>query len=185
MQRKVRTMLLVCAIVIGVVALWYVVTGKRQAKLISPLSDQSKVLGDVAIPIPTFTPTPTVTPSPTPTRKPTPRPTATPTPTPRPTPIIVTSSELETFFSKYSGEYSVDKELLKRIANCESGFNTNASSHGYAGLFQFSEGIWTSTRTLMGQNPDANLRSNAEEAIRTAAFMVSQNHLYIWPNCNK
>ena len=128
---------------------------------------------------PTITPTPTATPSPTLT----PTPTATPSPTLAP--IIILPKDLDDLFTRYSNEYSVDKELLKRIANCESSLNPNVSTNLYAGLFQFAEPIWIQTRTLMGQNPDTNLRFNAEESIRTAAFMISQGHLGIWPNCGK
>lgn len=112
-----------------------------------------------------------------------PAPTATPIPTL--TPVIILSKDLDELFTKYSNEYSIDKELLKRIANCESSLNLDAGTGSYAGLFQFAEPIWIQTRTLMRQNPDINLRFNAEESIRTAAFMVSQGHLGIWPNCGK
>jgi len=125
------------------------------------------------IPTSTLTPTPTVIPTPT----------AVPSPTS--TPAIILPEDLDKLFTKYSDEYSVDKELLKRIANCESSLNPNASTSRYAGLFQFAEPIWIQTRTLMGQSPDVNLRFNAEESIRTAAFMISQGHLGIWPNCGK
>lgn len=145
----------------------------------------------VAVKIPT--PTTTPTPIPSPTSSPTPFPTSTPTQTPMPLPtltptpttIIIAPQELEALFTRYASEYSVDKELLKRIANCESTLNPNASTKYYAGLFQFSESLWVQTRTLMGQNPDVNLRFNPEESIRTACFMVSQNRLGIWPNCAK
>lgn len=132
-------------------------------------------------------PVPTPTPRPTPNPTPTPRPSATPKPTPTPqsSPVINLPADLEELFSKYSTAFSVDKELLKRIARCESGLNPGAQTQDYAGLFQFSEALWVSTRTLMGENADLNLRLNAEEAIKTAAFMVWQNHLGIWPNCNK
>lgn len=155
-----------------------------KARILSPLSDPTNgnVLGEIDRITPTSTPAPTPTPTqtPTPTKKPTP----TPSPTPRPTPIIVTSAELEGLFTKYSSEYSVDKELLKRIAYCESSFNPNASNRDYGGLFQFSTLLWVSTRTLMGQDSNVSLRFNPEEAVRTAAFMVSQGRLGIWPNCN-
>lgn len=129
---------------------------------------------------PTYTPTPTQTPTPTPTSIPTPTPTQTPTPTPLPT---LTSSDLEAFFSKYAGEYSVDKELLKRIAKCESSFNTNAENGDYQGMFQFSSSSWTTTRSQMNLDTNIDLRKNAEEAIKTAAFKVSVNGQRAWPNC--
>jgi hypothetical protein len=132
---------------------------------------------------------PTMTPTGTPTPTVSPFPTVTPTPTivlsPTPYPVIIVSKDLEELFSKYSSEYSVDKELLKRIANCESSLNPNAVTKNYAGLFQFAEPIWIQTRNLMGRNPDTGLRLSAEESIRTAAYLINQGHLELWPNCGK
>jgi len=158
------------------IGLSYVLSSKNHTVILSPLPNKTyaKTLGIITTPAPTVTPYPTPTPIP-----------PTPTPTPTPTPIIIASTSLDELFTRYSNEYSVDKELMKRIAYCESRLNPQASTSQYAGLYQFSESLWISTRTLMGQNSDPNLRFNAEEAIRTAAFMISQNHLYIWPNCNK
>ena len=153
-------------------------SSKNHTVIVSPLAN--KVYAKTLVVI--STPTPTDIPSPTPTPIP---PTPTITPTPTPIPIIIGPANLEELFTKYSSEYSVDKELMKRIAHCESRLNPQASTSLYAGLYQFSQSLWIQTRTLMGQNSDPNLRFNAEEAIRTAAFMISQNHLYIWPNCNK
>lgn len=150
----------------------------------SPLSENTnaKTLGVVSTPNPTPTPSPSNTPTPTLTPIP---PTPTETPTLTTVPIINAPAGLEELFTKYSSEYSVDKELLKRIAHCESGLNPGAATSLYGGLYQFSESLWVSTRTLMGQSSDPSLRFSAEESIRTAAFMISQNHLGIWPNCSK
>jgi len=133
--------------------------------------------------IPSPTPTATSTPSPTPTETPTPIPTTAPSPTPTPTPIL-TSSDLENLFSKYAGQYSVDKEMLKRIASCESGFNAAASYLDYGGMFQFSPSSWSVTRTAMNQDPNPDLRFNAEESIKTAAFKISVNGPSAWPSCH-
>ncbi len=154
-------------------------SAQKRPQILSPVPDISyaKVIKKPKPPTPTVTPTLT----PTPTEIPTP----TESPTPTPTPITIAPADLDALFTKYSHDYSIDTELLKRIAKCESGFNPNATNSIYAGLFQFSEGLWISTRTLMGQNTDLNQRFNPEEAIRTAAFMISQNHLAIWPNCGK
>lgn len=153
----------------------YVAVSYSSARIISPLPD--KIYAN--------TPSPSVESTPTPSPA-TPIPTATPTPTPTPTPgPVVAPVSLDPLFIKYSDEYSVNNELLKRIAKCESGFNPNAKANGYQGLFQFSETLWIQTRNLIGLNPDPNLRFSAEESIRTAAFMLSQNHLGIWPNCSK
>src|SRR5207302_1206885 len=124
------------------------------------------------------TATPTSTPSPTPTNTPTPTPTATPTPTPQPT--IAVANDLETLFTKYSNEYHADKDLLKRIARCESGFNINATNSLYVGMFQFMEQTWTNIRKVMGLDANPDLRKNAEESIKTAAYMISHERKQAW-----
>lgn len=132
---------------------------------------------------PTPTPAPTTTPTPTPTSTPTPE-TPTPEPTATPTPWPALSSiELETLFQKYSDEYAVAKDLLKRIANCESGFNSQADSGTYIGMFQFASQTWTNARNAMGLDPNPDLRKNSEESIRTAAFMIQRGQQNAWKNC--
>ena len=121
----------------------------------------------------------TETPIPTTTRTPT----ATPTITATPKPTQVSIPELEPLFTVYSDNYSVDKELLKRIARCESGFNSQAINGPYVGLFQFSSSAWITTRTFMNKDPNPVLRLNAEESIKTAAFLLSINGAAAWPNC--
>ena len=150
----------------------------KDNNVLSPLSE--KTYAKAPEPTPTLTNTPTPTPIP-----PTSTPEPTPTETPTPTPIAVTSKELDDLFAKYSNEYSVDKNVMTKIANCESGLNPAAATSLYAGLYQFSESLWVSTRTLMGHDNNPDLRFNAEEAIRTAAFMISQGNLGIWPVCSK
>lgn len=169
-------------LIAGSITISYFLFAKNHNAILNPLSKNSsaKILGAISTPAPT--PTPTNTPFPTPTPIP-PTPTATQTPTL--TPIIIAPANLEELFAKYSNEYSIDKELMKRIAHCESGLNPAAATSLYGGLYQFSEFLWISTRTLTGHNSDPNIRFNAEESIRTAAFMISQNHLEIWPNCNR
>ena len=119
----------------------------------------------------------TETPIPTPTRR--------PTLTPTKTPIPISSGELESLMEKYANKESVNKELLKRIARCESRFNTRAVNGPYGGLYQFSTSSWISSRTAMNENPDPELRFNAEEAIKTAAYKIASGHTGIWPNCSK
>lgn len=129
-------------------------------------------------PIPTSTPTSTPTPTPTPTDTPTPEPTATPTPWP-----ALSSADIETFFQKYSDEYAVAKDLLKRIAACESGFNSQADTGLYVGMFQFAQSTWISARNSMALDSNPDLRKNAEESIRTAAFMIGRGQQNAWKNC--
>lgn len=178
MQTKIISFAMLPFFLASIAVITFALSFKSNTKIISPLPQNSyaEESKPSATPTPTNSPTPTLTPTPTP---------IPPTPTRIPTPVIVVSANLDDLFTKYSNEYSVDKELLKRIAKCESGLNPNASTSLYAGLYQFSESLWVSTRTLMGHNSDPNLRFDAQEAIRTAAFMISQNHLGIWPNCNK
>ncbi len=128
-------------------------------------------------------PTATAAPSPIPTA--TPMPTQEPTVLPSPTQIIVqiAPGDLEGLFQKYSDEYSVDRELLKSIAACESGFNAVSDTGLYAGMFQFAEQTWVSTRTQMGFDSNPDLRKSAEESIRTAAYMVSRGRQGAWANC--
>lgn len=151
------------------------------------------VLGVRLVPTPTPTPsqtptpTPTATPTPTPSPKPTPTPlpTATPTVSPTPTPLPPTSADLESWFSRYGQEFSVDRERLKKIAFCESKFNAAARSKLYGGLFQFSESTWVTARSAMGADPNPELRFNAEEAIKTAAFKIAREGSRAWPNCGR
>lgn len=117
----------------------------------------------------------------------TPVPTRTPTPslTPTPTMKIVTSSQFEEWFEKYSSSQSINKEILKKIAVCESGLNPRATNGIYGGLYQFSESSWRTARRQMNQDQNPELRFDAEEAIETATFRLATNGLAAWPNCSK
>lgn len=178
MQKREVLILLLISIFLGI-AIFRNIFFSQTKKSHTEVAGAKISLTKIPTITPTFTPTPTATPSPTLT------PTPTTTLSPTLAPIIILPKDLDELFTKYSSEYGVDKELLKRIANCESNLNPNAGTNRYAGLFQFAEPIWIQTRTLMGQNPDMNLRFNAGESIRTAAFMLSQGHLGIWPNCGE
>lgn len=152
-------------------------------KIVSPLP-----LTQVTV-TPTYSPTPSPTETPTPTMTPIPTPTATPTILPTQTPsltpqtITVSSTDIDGLFAKYSATYGVDQEQLKRIARCESSFNTNAEYGDYVGMFQYAAQSWTTIRSEMGLDTNPDLRKNAEEAIKTAAFHVSRHGAGAWPNC--
>ncbi len=128
---------------------------------------------------------PTPTPQPTSTPTPTPSPSTTPTPTPTPSPIPLSSAELDELFTKYANLYSVDRNLLVKIAGCESGFNPNAVNGDYVGLFQFSSSAWINSRALMGQDTSLTLRNDPEESIKTAAFKISRGEQSAWPYCSR
>lgn len=138
-------------------------------------------------PTPSLTPTPTPTLTPTLTPTPTPSPTLIPTrrPSPTPTPIIVTSEQLDNWFTNYSNQYSVDRQKLWSIAVCESKLKPNAKNGDYAGLYQFSTNTWKSTRKNMNTDTDPDIRFNPEEAIKTAAFKISTGGIGAWQNCLK
>ncbi len=168
---------------VGVVLLFQV-----EKKFVS----SNNVLGDATILVqPQYEiVTPTPSPSPTPTATPTPLPTATstptkvPTPTPIPTPIVAPGN-LENLFSQYSAQFGVDGQLLRRIAYCESKFNQAAVNGNYGGLYQFLPSIWQTYREQLGYDINPDLRFDANEAIKTAAYAISKGKLFLWPNCSK
>jgi|GEM_PF-1274637 len=128
---------------------------------------------ETVAPAPTVLVTVAVTATPTPTASLTPQPTALPG-----------SSDLETLFSTYSKDYQVDENELKKIAQCESGFNSNSNNSGlYLGMFQFAATSWESVRSAMGLDTNPDLRTDAQEAIRTAAYMLAHGEENAWPNC--
>ena len=125
---------------------------------------------------------PTPTPEITPTSKPTPKPTFTPPPAGGQQPTF-TSEQIYGFTERFGAQYSVDPNVLRHIALCESGFKSNATNGAYFGLYQFGSITWTNYRKLLGEDPDPNLRLNAEEAVQTAAYALSLGKSHIWPNC--
>ena len=90
---------------------------------------------------------------------------------------------MEHWFAQYAGQYGVDKNMLERIANCESHFNPAAKNGDYLGLFQFATSTWINYRTQMGTDTNPDLRTNAEESIKTGAFLVSKRGSTPWPSC--
>lgn len=105
-----------------------------------------------------------------------------PVPTPQPIPA---PAELEGLFTQYSEQYGINKDQLKKIAKCESNFHTTSNNSGlYLGMFQFAAQTWASVRGVMGLDTNTELRTNAEESIKTAAYMLSQGRQNAWPNCH-
>ena len=131
---------------------------------------------------PTSEPTETPSPSPEETTKPSPTPKPATIPSPKPTATPFTGN-LAAIFDQYTGQYGVDPNYLRHIAECESGFNPAAINGPYAGLFQFHANTWGKYRKEMGMDPSPDLRVNAEEAIRTAAYIVNRFGTNFWPNC--
>lgn len=136
---------------------------------------QTKVVSTADVPAPTAVPTavPTVAPTVVPL----------PTATPLPKQSVTAPADLDPLFAKYAGEFGIDAEDLKGIAKCEAGFNSQADTGLYAGMFQFDSSTWASTRNAMGLDPNPELRKNAEESIRTAAFKIKNGGRRAWPNC--
>lgn len=149
------------------------------------LSESVSLPTQTPTPEPTESPTPEPTETPTPTPKPTPTKTPKPTETPSPTPEIeeISSEEINKLVEGFAGQYSVDPNVLRHIAICESGFNPKAVNGPYVGLYQFAPITWSSNRLLIGENPDPNLRFSAEESIQTAAYLLSTKGRDFWPNC--
>lgn len=97
----------------------------------------------------------------------------------------LSSGNVEELFRHYSNEYGVDEGLLKSIAYCESHYNPEAVNGPYGGMYQFTASSWASARNRMGLDSNSGLRFNSEEAIKTAAFKVSQDGTGAWPACRK
>ncbi len=138
------------------------------------------------------TASPTVVPSITLTSGPTLSPTVTLTPTVplTPTPVaklLVAPAYLEPLFNQYAAQYNVDGQLLRKIANCESHYNTGVVGGGglYGGMFQFAVGSWQSLRIKMGMDANPDLRFGANESIQTAAYAISLGKASMWPSCSK
>lgn len=152
-------------------------------------SGPTYVLLPSPMPTSTLAPTPVVTIFPSPTLQPEvlSSPTSEPSPTSIPTPTEVqdywSPPEMDPIFARYAGEYGVDKNTLERIAVCESHFNPNARNGAYLGMFQFSESSWISARSQMGLDTNPDLRTNVEESIRTAAYMLKVRGTSPWPAC--
>ena len=136
-------------------------------------------------------------PTPAPTESPEPSPVgtvssaavaATANPVPVETPIIGIPVHLEPWFTQYSNEYKVDRNMMAKIADCESGFNAAAANPNglYVGMFQFAAGTWQTYRGKDHMNLDANLdlRTNPEESIKTAAYAISRDGTGPWGRCD-
>lgn len=161
---------------------WVIKFGPREPEVLSGFVEES-VTPTV---VPTPTPTPTLIPSPTsiPTPIPTPIPSPTVIPTPSPVPPPPVRPEaIHGFIERFAAQYNVDPNVLRHIAVCESGFNPMAVKLSYAGLYQFGPTAWGKYRGLIGEDESLELRFNAEEATQTAAYVLSINQAYIWPNC--
>jgi|SRR3989344_3926388 len=144
-------------------------------QLVSPLADNFEYIEPTPVPA---SPEPTPSPTSTPTPKPTPTPSPSPTPKPKPT-----TDQLEEWFTKYANEQSINKDLLKKIAWCESKYNPHATNGIYGGMYQFSSNTWKSTRHQMNKDDNPDLRFDAEAAIHAAAFRIATVGDKAWPNC--
>lgn len=155
-------------------AVWYFSTKEARQK--------TQVLAQEAVASPS--PTTEVTPSPSPTPTLTPSPTPKPTLPPAPAVPVYTAAQIDEFFAQYSTLYNVDIWLLRNIAVCESGYQSQARNLYYQGMYQFSESTWKANRLVMGEDPNPVLRNDAGEAIQTAAYLISQGKgPGLWPNC--
>jgi soluble lytic murein transglycosylase-like protein len=141
---------------------------------------KQKVLAESVELLATSTPIPSTSPSPSPT--PTPVPTVTTTPKP-PAVQKYSSQQINSFIESFAGQYAVSSHVLRYIATCESSFNPLALKGKYAGLFQFDARTWKTFRVKIGEDSNPDLRFNAEEAVQTAAYALSQGRATIWPNC--
>lgn len=96
---------------------------------------------------------------------------------------INSPKEIIQLIEKYASTYGVDKNMMIGIAKCESNFKENAVNGPYVGIYQFVAGTWISNRRVMGLDESPDLRYNAEESIKTAAFKMSRDGFGAWPVC--
>ena len=149
----------------------------------------SEEIGVVVTPIPELydlpqpTPQPSVSPSPSPPAERDQPVAETLAPLPTSTPDVWSPAIYEPFFTQYANTFGVDKNVLERLANCESHYNPEAVSGVYVGMFQFGPVTWRKYRGMMGLGAELSLRFSAEESIRTAAYAVSVSGTGMWPRC--
>jgi len=139
---------------------------------------------------PTTSLTPTLIPTLKPTEALSPTLEILPTATLAQTPILeekngtgVSSEQINSLLDQYATLYGVDVNVLRHLAICESGMDPTAETEYYAGLYQFSEYTWRHYRELLGEDIKPELRFNAEEAVKTAAYAISVGGEHNWPNC--
>lgn len=154
-----------------------------EKELVAMLQEPTPTPTNAPTPTPTTAPTNTPTPaaqSPLSSATATPLPTDTPTPTPPP---VAAPLDIEAVFQRFADEFKTDKEQLKRIAKCESGFNAEATNGDYVGMFQYASSSWSSMRSRMGVDTNPDLRRNPEEMIKTAAYHIANYGTGAWPSC--
>ncbi len=96
---------------------------------------------------------------------------------------IIAPGEVENMINGYAAQYGVDPNLMKSIAKCESRFNANAVNGSHAGMYQFKDTTWVSTRRAMGLDTNPELRFDAQEATKTAAFKLAHGGKQAWAQC--
>ena len=186
---QIKLFLIILAIVVIMIFIFFprnitstkkkIITVGFPTETLVPTSPPTPTLIPTLTNIPTPSPTPTLTPIPT--NTPTPIPTLTPVPTTLPTVFPTTS--FESYFDQYSAQYQANEELLKKIAQCESGMSPSNVNGPYGGLYQFMIQTWQVTRNQMGLDANPDLRFNPEEAIKTAAFKIANGGQIAWKNC--
>lgn len=174
--------------VLAGVPFWFFLTSEVRGEDEQVLGEQVELIAlPIATSLSTATPKPTLKAMASPTPTPVPSPTAsvepTPSPLPTPTPDVWSPNWLEPWFTQYAQTYGVDKNVLERLANCESHYDNDAVNGAYIGLFQFGPVTWQTYRGQMGLDASLDLRANPEEAIRTAAYVVSLVGTSKWPKC--
>jgi len=92
--------------------------------------------------------------------------------------------DIQATILQYSNQYGVNSDLMIKIAKCESGFNPGAVNGPYGGIYQFLSSTWSSNRRAMGLDANPDLRFDAEEAIKTAAYKISRDGAGAWPTCS-
>ena len=103
------------------------------------------------------------------------------------TTITTSTTTINNLIDKYASEYKTDQGLMKKIIACESSFDPKAKSRksSATGLAQFILPTWKETRVEMNLDTNPELRTNAEESIKTMAFKLSTDGTTAWKSSRK
>lgn len=95
-----------------------------------------------------------------------------------------TREEILNMISAYGNYYDIDVNLLRHIAFCETRYRPLATNGKHAGLYQFSPTTWQAVRGRMGLDPNPDLRFDAEQAVKTAAYKIQEGDPWAWAHCS-
>lgn len=98
---------------------------------------------------------------------------------------VPTMNELEVMFQAYGNYYGVNPKQLRHLALCESRFRPWVTNGIHAGMYQYNPRTWSATRERMRQDPNPDLRFDAEESVKTTAYKIANEGSGAWVVCTE